>query len=101
MDSQSTFKCTFKFFGMLRVITGENDKEKRFDTPVTIKEAILELADNYGTKFRNELFEGHELSDEYLVLLNGEKVEEPDGPETKLKNGDEITIIPGFSFAGG
>jgi MoaD family protein len=89
-----------KFLGMLRKITGEEEKERVFESSITIEKAIQDLVDLYGKKFRDELFDGSEISEQYIILLNGKSVKIHNS-KTKLKEGDVITIVPGFSLAGG
>ena len=62
----------------------------------TVYELCHQIADRYGTKFREELLtpDGEEISERSIVLVNGRRVDFLDGIQTPLKETDTVLIFP-------
>lgn len=80
------------FFATIRDYTRE--KETAAEGTETVRELLLQLSDRYGDDFRNEAFEGIELSDRLIVLVNGRHIAHTGGGETRLSEGDTVAVFP-------
>ena len=83
-----------EFFGILPNETGNTKLQITIDTPITVSTMIKRLKTSFKLK-ENFLLE-HEaerLRQNFLTLVNGKELSVLEGLETKLKNGDVVTII--------
>ena len=83
-----------KFFAALWEITGE--KEIELDgTDMTVREVLQKLIERYGEKFKKEIMENDDkVKDHYVILVNGRNIVFLDGINTKVKDGDLISVFP-------
>lgn len=80
-----------KLFSGLRDLVGAKEVEIEADGMV-VRDALRCLADQYGDKARQILFDQQgELWPSILLLINGEAAEH--GPDTKIKDGDVISVL--------
>lgn len=81
-----------KFFAYLRDYTGT--KETKIDKCETVEELLKILCQRYGKKLEQKVFVDGKLSSEIIILVNGRHITHCDGINTKLSEGDEISIFP-------
>lgn len=74
-----------------------NGREDAFCRGNTVKECIDDMEKSYPGFLTNLKSDHNEITN-FLIFLNGENIINMKGPETKVKDGDEISIIP---FAAG
>lgn len=87
-----------RFFASLREIT--QDKEIQWDQcPSTLGELLRRLSDRYGPRFQRWVFDGEDLGNSVLVVINGQDARHRAGLETRLAPADVISILP--MMAGG
>jgi len=67
-------------------------------TPGTTVMGLVRLLSNRYPKFGKEAFEeqGHELSGNIAVILNGDTISSPAELDSELKEGDVVTLLPAF-----
>lgn len=95
MKGKAAMAITVKFMGALRHASGTDQLALDCRKSVSLKTVI-----NKVTKSRPELqrslidqqFQDPRLN--ALILLNGIEISALDGLETKLKDGDELVLIP-------
>lgn len=80
------------FFATIRDYTGE--KETTAPETANIGDLLLGLADRYGKKFRAEAFDGDDLSDRVIIMVNGRHIAHTGGRDTPLSVGDTVAIFP-------
>ena len=63
---------------------------------LTFDEVLVKLVDRYGDDFKDRIFEEETGELRYLLAfyLNGRNIRFIDSPNTELKNGDIISILP-------
>jgi len=83
-----------KFFAALWEITGE--KEVELDgTNMTVREVLQKLIERYGETFKKEIMDNDDkVKDHYVILVNGRNIVFLDGINTKVKDGDLISVFP-------
>jgi len=80
------------FFGTLVKITGERTTDIK---ALTIRDVINLLIARYGEEFRNAIYnEDGKLKRFINIYINGRDIRFLDYLDTKLSNGDEVSIIP-------
>jgi len=70
--------------------------ERTFDAS-DVDDALESLAASYGRKFREEVYDGGEVRNNYVLLLNGAPLQRDDLKSRRLKDGDILLIFPPVS----
>ncbi|MFL0268330.1 ubiquitin-like small modifier protein 1 [Candidatus Clostridium radicumherbarum] len=81
-----------KFFAYLRDYT--NTKSLDIENYETLEELLYELCNTFGEKLKKAIFDGENLSNEIIIMVNGRHIVHLDGLKTKLMDNDEISIFP-------
>ncbi len=84
-----------KFFTSLREITGKKLDKVQLGTEITVEELLTQLSKKYGKEFREYLYNERGNVHSYLsILISGKSINVLQGLDTKLKEGDTVTILP-------
>lgn len=81
-----------KFFAYIRDYT--KTKSTEFEYCRTLRELLIKLSDVYGDKFRSKIFDGENLSEQIVILVNGRHIVHLNELDTELNENDEISIFP-------
>jgi len=90
-----TFKVTVKFFTTLREITGKKEEQIEFSRAVTVESLLKQLSKKYGKEFNDYVYD--ELGNVHghlHFLVNGQSTTALQGFRTRLKDGDQVAILP-------
>jgi molybdopterin synthase sulfur carrier subunit len=88
-------KIEVKFFTSLREITGKKVDQLQMQNSITIDEFVTLLSERYGKNFREYIYNKKGEPQEFLsFLINGTNINNMQGLDTKLKNGDIVAILP-------
>jgi MoaD family protein len=76
-----------------------NDKREEdldVEERLSIADFLDLLAKRYGESFRKAVYEpkGTDVKSNYIITVNGYLLNQLNGIETKLKNGDHVTLLP-------
>jgi molybdopterin synthase sulfur carrier subunit len=88
-------EVTVRLLGVFRGLSGKSQISLRLGKS-TIKDAIRSLSKSFPPEAR-KLLVGSGFDDprlNALILLNGKEINVLEGLETKIHEGDEITLIP-------
>jgi len=84
-----------KYFTSLREITGKKVDKIQLQNTITVNELLTLLCEKYGNKFVEYIYKKPQQVQPFLsFLINGKNINNMQGFETKLKNGDTIAILP-------
>ena len=84
-----------KFFTSLREITGKKTDKIQLENAITIEELLTLLSYKYGKNFREYIYDKKGKVQGFLsFLVNGKNINILEGFDTKLKQGDNIAILP-------
>jgi len=84
-----------RFFTSLREIVGKREEQIEFSKAVTVKELLKHLLQKHGERFRDYVYdEKGEVRGHLQFLVNGTSTTTLQGFKTKLKEGDQIAILP-------
>lgn len=86
---------TIRFIGSLRASSKKSKLSLNFENAVSLREVVNKLIEEQP-KLRRALIDP-ELDDprtNVLMLVNGKEIGVLNGLETKLKDGDELVLIP-------
>jgi len=90
-----TIKITVRFFTTLREIAGKKEERVEFSKPVSVEAVLKRLSRKYGKDFDDYMFD--ELGDvrgHLQILVNGTSVTTMRGLKTKLKDADQLAVLP-------
>lgn len=88
-------KIKIKYFTTLREITGKKLDEIQLQKIITVKELIILLSENYGKTFREYVYNNKGEPAEFLsFLVNGTNINNMQGFDTKLQEGNVVAILP-------
>ncbi len=90
-------KVKVKFFALLREAAGTKEVEEEVEEGTTVRGLLERLSSKLSTKFKELVFEGQEVSRNVIILVNRRGIRELEGLETKLKDGDEVALLPPVS----
>jgi molybdopterin synthase sulfur carrier subunit len=80
------------FFAYIRDYT----KTKSMDVEycANLEELLHKLCTKFGDKLKKEVFDGDNLSNRVIIMVNGRHIVHLDGIKTKLSPADEVSIFP-------
>lgn len=92
-------KVKFLFFSALQDLTKSNTVE--IDVNGTINDALTKIFEIYGDSFKNRILDqsSGNIKRYIIVAINRKDIRHLDGLDTKLSEGDEISLLP--AAAGG
>ena len=84
-----------KFFTSLREITGNKMVNLQLKNKISVDQLLFLLLEKYGQEFRDYVYsqEGN-VQDFLSFLINGKNINNLQGFNTVLKEGDIIAILP-------
>jgi len=84
-----------KFFTTLREIVGKKEEQIEFSCSVTVETLLRQLSKTYGKEFEDYVYdELGNVRGHLQFLINGNSVTALQGFKTKLKEGDQLAILP-------
>lgn len=90
-------KVKVEYLGHIKSITS-NKREEEIETRegATITDLLMHLSREYGEPFKNAIYEpkSTDVKPNYVITVNGYLLNQLKGLETKLKNGDHVTLLP-------
>jgi len=90
-----TFRVTVKFFTTLREITGKKEEQIEFSRAATVESLLKQLSKKYGKEFDDYVYdELRNVSGHLHFLVNGQSTTTLRGLRTRLKEGDQVAILP-------
>ena len=90
-----TVKVKVRLVGIYYGLYGKNLVSLKLDQPI-VRKAIQKLTDSLSPEAKRLLIDP-ELNNpkpNALILVNGKEINALEGLETKLQEGDELTLIP-------
>lgn len=96
MQTESTkARVTVKFFTTLREIVGKKEEKIELGSASTVDGLLRFLSQKYGKEFKDYIYdELGNVRGHLQFLINGKSVTTLQGLKTKLKEGDQIAILP-------
>ncbi len=89
-------KVKVKFFKLFREVTGKTEDEVQSPSVITIEELLTQLSKKFGIDFAENLYDRKGKVKEYVqILINGKDIKVLQGLETKLGEGDTVSIFTG------
>lgn len=86
-----------EYLGHIKNMTNDKrEEELDVEEDSTVADLLNLLAKRYGESFRKGVYEpkGTDVKPNYIITVNGYLLNQLNGIETKLKNGDHVTLLP-------
>jgi molybdopterin synthase sulfur carrier subunit len=86
-----------EFLGHVRnVIGSEREEEVEISEGSSIADLLMMLSEKYGEPFKKAVYEksGADVKSNYIITVNGYLLNQLNGVKTKLKNGDQVILLP-------
>lgn len=83
-----------KFYSLFRINLKSPGTEYQIDKEISVMDLIEMLDQEYDGYFSKKLLDGREINPGAIILVNGDNIIHLDGVDTKLKDGDKVTLFP-------
>jgi len=90
-------KVTVDYLGSIKQTLGLKQAEQvELEENASVSDLLSLLAQKYGDPFKKAVYEpkGLDLKPHHILSVNGLLLNQLDGIETKLKDGDHIILMP-------
>ena len=90
-------KVTVEYLGHIRNLTG-NKRQEEIDVEkdASVADLLIKLSKKYGDPFKKAVYEsgGKDVKSNFMATVNGYLLNQLQGVETRLRNGDHVTLMP-------
>ena len=86
-----------EYLGHIKNMLGNRREEEiEVDEDASIRELLTVLSEKHGKSFKEALYEagGKDIKSNFIATVNGYLLNQLNGLETKLKNGDQVVLMP-------
>ena len=90
-------KVTVEYLGYIKQTLGvEQGEHVELKDGALVSDLLTVLAEKHGEPFQKAVYEpkGVDLKPHYIASVNGLLLNQLNGIETKLKNGDRVVLMP-------
>ncbi|WP_069808185.1 MoaD/ThiS family protein [Vulcanisaeta thermophila] len=87
-------KVTIKFLALVYDMVGKLKVDVELPCGSTVSDLIRVIDRTVKPRFSESVINNGRLSEKFLILINGRSIDHLDGLDTRLKDGDEVTILP-------
>jgi MoaD family protein len=90
-------RVTVEYLGYIKQTLGITQAESLdIKTDASVRDLLVLLAEKHGEPFKKAVYhpEDKELQPHHILALNGLMVNLLNGLDTKLKDGDRVTVMP-------
>jgi sulfur-carrier protein len=86
-----------EYLGHIKNMLGNRREEEiDVDDDASIRDLLTLLSEKHGKSFKEALYEtgGKDIKSNFIATVNGYLLNQLNGVETKLKNGDHVVLMP-------
>jgi molybdopterin synthase sulfur carrier subunit len=97
MGALQALKVTVEYLGYIKQTLGVDQGEHvELKEDASVRDLLLSLAEKHGEPFQKTIYEpkGLDLKPHYIASVNGLLLNQLNGMETKLKDGDRVILMP-------
>ena len=90
-----SMKVTVEYLGFIRNMLSKKNEELELREGTSLKELLSQLSERYGADFKKQVYEPRQKDVKYsfVVTVNGVLMDQLNGVETQLKNGDHVILM--------
>ena len=92
-----TLRVTVEYLGHIkRIIEVEQAENIELKDDAYVRDLLFLLAEKHGENFKKAIYEpgGRDLKSNFILTVNGLLLNQLNGIETKLKEGDRVVLMP-------
>jgi MoaD family protein len=96
-DRCPALKVKVEYLGHIKNMVGDKRQEEiEMGSDSSIGDLLALLSRKYGEPFKKAVYEsgGADVKSNFIATVNGFLLNQLKGVETKLKNGDHVTLMP-------
>lgn len=86
-----------EYLGHIKNMVGSRrEEEVEISDDSSISDLLMVLSEKHGESFKKALYEagGKDIKSNFIATVNGYLLNQLNGVETKLKNGDHVVLMP-------
>lgn len=90
-------KVRVEYFGHIKKFTnGTRQEEIDVVGPASVMDVLMIIVEKYGEPFKKAVYESKasDVKSNYIMTVNGYLLNQLDGVQTKLKDGDQLILLP-------
>ena len=90
-------RVTVEYLGHIKNILGSRREEEiEIEDNSSISNLLVKLSEKHGESFKKAIYEagGKDIMSNFIATINGYLLNQLNGVETKLKNGDHVILMP-------
>ena len=96
-DEASILEVTVDYLGHIkRILEVKFPEQIELSKGDSIRDLLIKLAEKHGQAFKNAIYEpgSSDLKSNVILTVNGLLLNQLNGIETKIKDGDRLTFMP-------
>lgn len=86
-----------EYLGHIKKLTN-NTRQEEIDvkSPAAVTDVLMILTEKYGAPFKKAIYEpkASDVKSNYIITVNGYLLNQLNGVQTKLKDGDHVILLP-------
>ena len=92
----SSLKVKVEYLGYIGNTLGLQREEIKIVKGASIADLLLTLSEKHGAPFKKSIYEygSLDVKSNFIVTVNGYLLNQLNGVETKLKDGDQVILMP-------
>ena len=89
-------KVRVHYLGMVKTYTNKGQEDVELEDASTLSDLLGKITKNFGKPFNSEVYDPNkrEVKTLFTVMVNGVIMGQLDGVDTKLKDGDNVIVMP-------
>jgi molybdopterin synthase sulfur carrier subunit len=90
-------KVKVEYLGHVRnIIASNREEEVEMKEEASVADLLNVLFEKYGEPFKKAVYEpkGKDVKTNYIITVNGYLLNQLNGIQTKLKQGDDVILLP-------
>ncbi len=95
-------KVHVHYLGLVRIRVNKKEEDIEVPENTSVIDLLMKLSDMYGEWFRREVLnkEDKNLAEGMAITINGINLVQIGGLKAKLKEGDQVILLPFFAGGG-
>ena len=95
-EKESKMRIKVQYLGMVKTYTNKTQDEIIMENEAKLSDLLNKIASEFGKQFNKDIYEPgmRDVKPMFTVMVNGIVMGQLDGVDTKLKDADNVIIMP-------